>query len=87
MEASPPVNLVVELPDPPLPGSTLLVHVGIPPPLDSVIGVDFGTETEPCLSVHSSTQTIPSETIGAEIQATPTQLPMADNLTQTDPSP
>jgi len=51
------------------------------------IGVDFGTETEPCLSVHSSTQTIPSETIGAEIQATPTQLPMADNLTQTDPSP
>jgi hypothetical protein len=56
VEASPPVNLVVELPDPPLAGSTLLVDVGIPPPLDSVIGVDFGTESEPWFASHSSTQ-------------------------------
>ena len=96
MEASPPVNLVVELPDPPLPGSTLLVDVGIPPPLASAFDVDFGTQTDPWLSVHSSTETILLETCDAEIQTTaapsvdfgsqmsPTQLPMANSMTQTD---
>ena len=82
VEASPPVNLVVELPDPPLPGSTLLV--GIPPPLDSAFGVDFGTQTDPWLSVHSETQTCLLSTSDSEIQTTPA-LPMVDEMTQTGP--
>jgi len=84
VEASPPVNLVVELPDPPLPGSTLLVDVGIPPPLDSAFGVDFGTQTDSWLYVHSGTQTCLLSTSDSEIQTTPA-LPMVDEMTQTGP--
>jgi hypothetical protein len=47
VEASPPVNLVVGLPYPPLPGSALPADVGVPPPLSSAIGADFGSKTEP----------------------------------------
>ena len=66
-EASPPVNLVVGLPYPPLPGSALPADVGVAPLLRGAIGVDFGTETEPWFSSHSSTQTVPSETIDADL--------------------
>ena len=61
--------------------------MGIPPPLDIAFGVDFGTQTEPWFSsrAHSSTQTVPSDTIDAEIQATHTQLPVVDTFTQTEP--
>ena len=86
VEASPPVNLVVELPDPPLPSSALPADVGVLPPLSSAIGVDFGTATEPWFSSHSSTQTVPSETIDAEIQTTVTLAPpMVNSMSQTDP--
>jgi hypothetical protein len=81
VEASPPVNLVVGLPDPPLPGSKLPADVGVLPPLNSAIGVDFGTETEPWLSVHSSTQTVPLSTSDSEMQTTPA--PSADFGSQT----
>ena len=47
--------------------------------------VDFGTKIDPWLSVHSSTQTVPPSTSNSEIQTTPTQLPMVDEMTQEDP--
>jgi hypothetical protein len=84
VEASPPVNLVVELPDPPLPGSTLLADASIPPPLESAFGVDFGIQTDPWLYVNSGTQTCLLSTSNSEIQTTPA-LPMVDEMTQTGP--
>ena len=75
VEASPPVNLVVELPDPPLPSSALPADVGVPPPLtlSSAIGVDFGAQTEPWLSACSD----------VEIQTTPAL--SSDFGTETEP--
>ena len=70
--------------------------MGIRPLLESAIDVDFGTQTDPWLSVPPSTETIPLETRDAEIQTTaapsvdfgsqtsPTQLPMVNSMTQTD---
>jgi hypothetical protein len=79
-----PVNLVVESPDPPLSDPALFVDVGILPPQNSAIEVDFGTQTDPLLLAHSTAQTIPSETIDAAIQ-TSAAPPMANKMSQTSP--
>jgi hypothetical protein len=64
---------VVGLPYPPLPGSALPADVGVPPPLSSAIGVDFGAQTEPWFSARSD----------VEIQTTPAL--SSDFGTETEP--
>ena len=99
VEASPPVNLVVGLPYPPFPGSALPADVGVPPPLSSAIGVDFGAQTEPWFSARSDveiqttpalssdfgTETEPWLSVHSSTQTVP--LPTSDSGIQTTPAP